>query len=76
MPFELGNTAPLLVNLSSDHAGLLAGLVYQLPADFACYLIANRKAIPVADLNAFADVTLTEQELADAGLTWEASEVS
>jgi hypothetical protein len=66
MPFA--ETTPLLITLTADHEGLIAGLVYELPQSFACYLIANRKAIPVADMNAFADVSLSEAELDELSL--------
>jgi hypothetical protein len=64
MPIDFASPAPsLLITLNEDTEGLAAGLVYDLPADFAHYLIANRKATPVIDFDALADVKLSEDDL-------------
>lgn len=69
MPIDFASPAPsLLITLNENTEGLTAGLVYGLPADFAHYLIANRKATPVIDFDALADITLNEDELSALAL--------
>lgn len=59
---------PLLIRLIEDVAVLPAGFIYELPAFEAHRLIARRKATAVGRLGTMPDVTLTEQECAEAGL--------
>jgi hypothetical protein len=64
---------PLLVTLSEPVGELPAGLVFQLPDWLACALILRRVATPVANLSAYADVTITEEQIEelDLGLDWD-----
>lgn len=54
----------------------LGGLVYQLPRETALALIERRLASPVASLDSFPDVVLTDDELVDARLDWAAIQSS
>ena len=60
----------LLVRLTEDVGKLPKGLVYALPERVAHSLIMRGKAIPVADLKAFPDLDVSEDELEDAGIDW------
>ncbi len=64
---------PILVTLSEPVGELPAGLVFQLPDWLACALILRRVATPVANLSAYADVVITEDDIErlGLGLDWE-----
>jgi hypothetical protein len=61
----------LLVRLTEDVGKLPAGLAYHLPSAVSHALIQRRLATPVGDLEIFADLELTDEELADAGISWD-----
>jgi hypothetical protein len=60
----------LLVRLNQDVGKLPKGLAYRLPSAVTHAFIARRLATPVGDLDTFADLELSEEELADVGITW------
>jgi hypothetical protein len=61
----------LLVRLNEDVGKLPGGLAYRLPGAISHALIQRRLATPVGDLQTFADLDVSEAELADAGIDWE-----
>jgi hypothetical protein len=61
-------TEPILVRLLEDVPPLPKGLVYSLPAYEATRLIYRRVATAVGSLSVLPDITLSEQECAEAGL--------
>ena len=65
---ELPITDPLLIRLTESVGNLPSGFVYELPRFEAERLIIRRKATAVGTLGTIADLTLTEQECAEAGL--------
>ena len=65
---ELPINDPLLIRLTEDVGNLPSGFVYELPRFEAERLILRRKATAVGTLGVFADLTLTDQECAEAGL--------
>jgi hypothetical protein len=58
---------PLLIRLTEDVSVLPKGFIYSLPRFDAEILIMRRKAVAVGKLGMMADITLTEDELAEAG---------
>jgi hypothetical protein len=60
----------LLVRLTEDVGKLPKGLVYRLPTAVANALIMHRKATPIADMERFPDLDVSEAELEVAGLDW------
>jgi hypothetical protein len=68
-PIELPICEPLLVRLTDDIGILPAGsLIYSLPRFEAEKLIMRRLATAVGTLGVMADLTLTEDEFAEAGI--------
>jgi hypothetical protein len=59
---------PLLIRLTENVGKLPAGFVYELPRFEAVSLIHRRKATAVGNIGVMADLTLTEDELQEAGL--------
>lgn len=76
MTAEVIEHPPLLVRLTQDVGSLTSGLSCFLPSDMAVALIRRRLATPIGDMNAFADVVITHDELPDVGITWEAIQAS
>ena len=60
----------LLVRLTEDVGKLPAGLVYRLPQDVTNSLILRRLAVPVAFMEAFPDLDVSEAELEAVGIDW------
>ena len=65
---NLESTEPLLVRLIEEIGKLPAGFTYELPRFEAERLIARRAAIAVGNLGVIPDISLSEQECAEAGL--------
>jgi hypothetical protein len=60
---------PLLIRLTTDAGKLPSGLIYALPRFEAERLIMRRLATAVGTLGILPDLTLSEEELAEAGIT-------
>jgi len=65
---ELPIADPLVIRLNEDIGPLRAGLLCSLPAYEATRLVRRRMATVVGTLGVMADLTLTEDELAEVAL--------
>jgi hypothetical protein len=67
-PIELPICEPLLVRLIENVGPLPSGFIYNLPRFEAEKLIRRKKATAVGMLGVMPDLTLTEDEVAEAGI--------
>jgi hypothetical protein len=68
-PIVLPLCEPLLIRLTEDVGKLPAGFVYELPRFEAERLLHKRKAVAVGSIGTMADLSLTEDECEEAGLS-------